>query len=341
MQESFTRARIDSLTLGERLEKLRLSQEISIENLAQNLQIRPSYIKALEKGNYESLPTKVYARGFISAYARYFNVDEKKLVKIFDREYRVYENIHKKGLKKSETINRLPSLPKIVLTSQALIFLSIFLVVSLSIFYLYTSFKNFDSAPWLKISEPLNGVTTSNQEINVIGETKNDARVYINDQLVQVGLDGIFSEKVGLSQGQNEIVVKSVNKFDKESVVNLFVNAKFEEVSPLLIETEKKPISLKIKVTEDILLKVTADDIIFNDILKKDSEKVFSAKEKIIVSTDSGKNTLVSFNNADLERMSDKDTPIKDIVFEEKEAEDKSEFGNNQTSTSENKEKNL
>lgn len=320
MLENFTRARIDSLTLGERLERLRLSQEISIEELALNLQIKDSYIKALEEGDYNSLPTKVYTRGFVSAYARYFNVSEEKLVKIFNREYQVYENIHRKNKDKTETVNRLPALPKIVLTSQTLVFLVVFLILSLSVFYLYTSFKNFDSAPWLKIQEPLNGVTTDKQEIDVVGETKNDARVYINNQLVQVGLDGVFSEKIGLSQGHNEITVKSVNKFDKESVINIVVNAKFEEAQPLVIESvEEELVSLKIKAVESILIKVVADDVVFNDVLQKNDEKIFSAKEKIVVSTDSGKNTLVSFNNGDLERMSERDVAVKEFVFERKE----------------------
>lgn len=316
MLENFTRARIDSLTLGERLKKLRENQEIELEELAQNLRIKQSYIEALENGDYESLPTKVYVRGFISVYARYFNVAEKKLIKIFDQEYQIYENIHRKNEPQGESMNRLAVLPKIVFTSQTLIFLIIFLVISSAVLYLFFGVRSFISAPWLVIKEPTSGIITDKQEIIVTGMTKNDATVYINDQIVQVGLDGVFSEKIGLSAGINNINIKSINKFNKEKVENIVVNAKFVEIAPIVSAEIESKISLKIKTNKDVPIKVVGDDkVFFEGILKVDEEKEFFANEEIVVSSEDGKNTLISFNDADFERLSNKNEAVKNKVF--------------------------
>lgn len=333
MNKDFTRARIDSLTLGERLAKLRESHELDINELSKNIKIRRSYIRALESGDYQSLPTKVYTRGFINAYARYFNVSEEKLARIFDREYQIYKNIHRKNEPQVEEITRLPALPKIVLTSKTIIAVITILIISAAGGYLYFGFKKFVSAPWLKVEEPAGEVTTKEQEITIKGSTQNDARVFINDQLIQVGLDGVFIDEVGLSPGVNNITVKSINKFDKETVENITVHAEYKEVTREEEEEtadETHKISLKIKAEEKtIWMKVVADDIeVYSDILRpEDEEKEFFAKEKIVVSSNDGKNTLTKFNDAEeFSNLSTTNKAIDDVVFEaEEEVEDDSE----------------
>lgn len=327
MTQEFTKSRIDSLTLGERLAKLRKNQELSIEEFAKEIKIRRDYIKALEQGNYQLLPTKVYARGFINAYAKYFNVSKEKLVKIFDREYQIYKNIHKKDDVQVEEITRLPALPKIVLTSKTIIAIVAFLIITLAGSYLYFGFQKFVSAPWLKIEEPAGEITTKEQEITIKGTTQNDAKVFINDQLIKVGLDGNFAEQVGLSPGLNNITVKSINKFDKETVEKIIVHAEYKEIAQEenKIDTDNN-ISLKIKASEKtIWIKVVADNVeVYSDILKKDEEKDFFAKEKIIVSSNDGKNTLTKFNDAEeFSSLNNKNRSIDNVVFEvEKENEE-------------------
>lgn len=320
MNKDFTKSRIDSLTLGERLAKLRISQKFNVEKLSKKIKIRQDYIRALESGDYQSLPTKVYTRGFISAYARYFNVSEEKLLKLFDREYQIYKNIHKKDEPPVEEITRLPALPKIVLTSKTIIAIASFLIIILAGSYLYFGFKQFVSAPWLRIEEPAKEVTTKEQEITIRGSTQNDAQVFINDQLIKVDLDGSFTDQVGLSPGLNKITIKSINKFDKETVEYITVHAEYKEVAPEEIDTdENNKISLKIKASnKTIWIKVIADNVeVYSDILKKDEEQEFFAKEKIVVSSNDGKNTLTKFNNAEnFSPLSNQNKSIDNIVFE-------------------------
>ncbi|MCK4636075.1 MAG: helix-turn-helix domain-containing protein [Candidatus Moranbacteria bacterium] len=327
--KGFNRAKIDSLTLGERLAKLRENQELTVEELAKKIKIKPLYIKSFESGNYQFLPTKVYARGFISAYARHFNVSEKKLFKLFDREYRIYKNIHKKDESPVEDITRLPALPKIILTSKTIIFLAVTSVIILASLYLFFGFQQFVSSPWLRIEEPASETMTKEQTVIIKGTTKNDARVFINDQLVQVDLSGNFNDQVGLLPGLNKITIKSINQFDKESVEIITVDAQYSEVAPTDYSESnvENKISLKIKATEKtILVKIVADNIlIYNDALKIDEEKEFFAEEKIEVSSNDGKNTLINFNDSEeFSSLSDKNKAVENIVFEKEKVLDKS-----------------
>lgn len=319
--KDFTKSRIDSLTLGERLAKLRESDKLTVEELAKTIKIKRGYIEALESGNYQLLPTKVYVQGFIKAYARHFNVSKENLVKIFNREYQIYKNIHKKDEPQVEEITRLPALPKIVLTSKTLIAVLVTLAIILASSYLFFGFQKFVSSPYLKIERPAGETTTKEPEITIEGTTQNDATVFINDQLIKVGLDGNFTDQVGLSPGLNNITVRSINKFDKESVETIIVHAEYEEVAQEESEENVTKISLKIKASEKtVWIKVVADNIeVHSDILKVDEEMEFFANEKIVVSSNDGKNTLTRFNEEEeFSSLSNKNSSIADVVFEVK-----------------------
>ena len=318
-EKDFKRGKIDSLTLGERLEKLRENQQVQLKKLASKLKIKQAYLKALETGDYQSLPTKVYVRGFVRSYARYFRVSESKLINLFEREYRIYKNIHNKDNQKIETINRLPELPRLVLTFNGIIAIITFVSIALATLYLFFGFQKFISAPWLIIEEPISGETTNAQEILVKGQTKSDAQIFINDQIIQVDLGGYFSEQIGLSSGMNTITIKSINKFEKESVETIIVHAQYEEKDNNFYQEENKveKVSLRLKViTNPIWVKVSVDDIlIYEDMIGINEEKEFFANEKIVISSGDGKNTLVSVDGKDFVNLNDEIGSVKNVVF--------------------------
>lgn len=67
-------------------DKLRLERErqgISLADVAQETKIRQHYLAALENEDFDSLPARVYAVGFVASYARYLKLDADKLVKEF------------------------------------------------------------------------------------------------------------------------------------------------------------------------------------------------------------------------------------------------------------------
>ena len=65
---------------GATLQKLRLEQQWSIEDIAVNLNLSGEIIEALEAGDYSSLPEWTFVRGYLTAYARLLGLAEGTVV---------------------------------------------------------------------------------------------------------------------------------------------------------------------------------------------------------------------------------------------------------------------
>ncbi len=57
------------------LKQKRKENNISLEEISKQLNIRKKYLKALENGNDKEIPGAVYMQGYIKMYARYFSLD--------------------------------------------------------------------------------------------------------------------------------------------------------------------------------------------------------------------------------------------------------------------------
>ena len=71
---------IDIGTFGETLRSERERQGISLETVAEATKIRKHYLNALEQENFEVLPPRVYATGFVGTYARYLKLDQEAVI---------------------------------------------------------------------------------------------------------------------------------------------------------------------------------------------------------------------------------------------------------------------
>mgnify|MGYP000282327861 CR=1 FL=1 len=61
---------------GEQLQHQREQLNISVEEAAEALHLRPAVINGLEHDNYDEIPVPTYRRGYLRAYARYLDIDE-------------------------------------------------------------------------------------------------------------------------------------------------------------------------------------------------------------------------------------------------------------------------
>ncbi|MGE4312726.1 MAG: helix-turn-helix domain-containing protein [Pseudobdellovibrionaceae bacterium] len=73
----------DGKTAGEILKEARLARGLTVEDVAKLTKIKAKHIKALEEGDEENLPGRVYAVGFVSSYARVVDLDSDQLVRLF------------------------------------------------------------------------------------------------------------------------------------------------------------------------------------------------------------------------------------------------------------------
>jgi cytoskeleton protein RodZ len=70
----------EKLGIGSQLRSARLKQELTIEQVSEELCIRAADLKYIEKEDFEALPTGAYALGFVRTYASFLGVNPRFLI---------------------------------------------------------------------------------------------------------------------------------------------------------------------------------------------------------------------------------------------------------------------
>lgn len=73
----------DNLPVGEILRRARVYYNQTIADVAGILRIRVVHLEAIEEGRIDDLPGRVYAFGFVRAYAEYLGLDGEKIIRLF------------------------------------------------------------------------------------------------------------------------------------------------------------------------------------------------------------------------------------------------------------------
>jgi Helix-turn-helix domain len=66
--------------VGQTLRKARMERGIELSEVERATHIRTKFLRAMEEDRWEALPAPAYARGFLSAYARFLGLDDQALV---------------------------------------------------------------------------------------------------------------------------------------------------------------------------------------------------------------------------------------------------------------------
>ena len=316
----FTRKKIDSLTLGERMKKIREERRLSFAEVSKSTKIQSKYLEYLEEGEYMKLPADVYVKGFLRSYAAFAGLSETNLIKQFEREKGIHKNIKKIS---DETTREPINFSEFIITPKMIVVsVVVFLAIS-SFIYLYLQINNFVSTPRLVIIKPADGTVIEGNVTHVVGLAEKDALVTINDQPVLVNEKGEFGEDIGLKEGLNVISVKAKNKFNKETTQSVSVNAKFEvavaqptddssnseQLSSMSVQVNVNPNSTWLSVEAD-------GNLVYSGVLLPDSIQTFEAKEKISITSGKGNETFVKINGKDMGSLTSSSAPAKDVVFD-------------------------
>ena len=199
--------------LGHRLHQLRLQRRQTLEEIAQELKIKSTFLAAIERGEYSKLPSPAYAQGFVRNYASYLGLSKAETMMLFKREFdekRAMKVLPDSMVKTKEfPLNRLK-------IQQSVIIFVFFLLVVLG--YLFIQYRAAFLSPALTITTPQNNSKTP-QNIVVTGNTDSNATVTINGSPVSVANNGNFEKNITLFPGSETIVIKAVNRFGKETTI--------------------------------------------------------------------------------------------------------------------------
>ncbi|HCP08894.1 MAG TPA: hypothetical protein DIT25_03810 [Candidatus Moranbacteria bacterium] len=327
---TFTKKTVGTLTLGEKLKKLRSERRMSLGEASRNTRIQKKYLEFLEEGQYSNLPADVYVRGFLRSYADFLGVDEKILVKLYEKENEIKKNLEKRensGKKKPPTAGKTIDVSSFVFTPKLITIGLLILLVSGGIFYLYKEIGSFASTPRLVILGPENNYATEGNSITVEGITDRDARVFLNGQPILVADDGKFRESVSLQSGTNSINLKSVNKFNKEISENLTVQSNYQSVQEGPedqsvgqsgnISDQQDGMDMEIRVDPGpVWVSVEADgNLVFSGTMLEGSVQSFQAKNKIIINSGKGNATFIKFNGKDIGSLGENEKAIRGATF--------------------------
>lgn len=205
--------------LGQRLQKIRTQRKQSLAEVAHTLKIKESFLVAIEKGEYDKLPSPAYAQGFVLNYASYLGLSKTEVKAFFKREFdekKAYQVLPRTMVKKKEfPIRR-------VRIQQSIIGLGVLLLIFVA--YLLFQYRGAVLSPGLEIKTP-EEASLVNEEVKVTGKADANATVTVNGEIVSLNADGTFQKDIRLFSGEETIVVTATNRFGKETVLkrNVFV----------------------------------------------------------------------------------------------------------------------
>lgn len=73
--------------LGEYLKSKREEMGVSLDQIAETTKILRRYLAQIESGDYQYLPSRAYIKGYVISYARYLGLDQKEVLKLFNKEF--------------------------------------------------------------------------------------------------------------------------------------------------------------------------------------------------------------------------------------------------------------
>ena len=323
---TFTKKSVGTLTLGERLKRLRSDRRISLVEVSRNIKVQIKYLESLENGEYDDLPADVYVRGFLKSFADFLGVDDKVLIRLYEKEKGIRKNLEKEKNKTEEKIKPL-NISSFTFTPKKVIFMISCLSVAFIVYFIYKELGSFNSSPRLVIISPEANSETGEKTAVIEGITEKDVRLFINDQMTTVNDEGRFREEINLQTGGNTINIKAVNKFDKETqeTINIQSNFKDEELENISADqptredvNNSEKINLEVRVEPGpVWLNVEADgNLVFSGTLLTGALQNFEAKDKIVISSAKANATFLRFNGKDIGALGKEAEALKNIVFD-------------------------
>lgn len=205
--------------LGQLLYRQRIRRKLSLEDIERATKIKSSFIAAIERGEYNKLPSPAYAKGFVTNYASFLGLPRTEVVALFRREFD-----EKRAIKVlPDSMTREQRLLSGIRIQDSLLVIGGLIVLFIG--FLLFQYRAAFIAPPLNVTSPKDGAVFS-QNVTVSGKTDSDSTVIVNNEVTALDNNGAFTKQLAFFPGKAEIVIKARNRFGKETTVTREITIK-------------------------------------------------------------------------------------------------------------------
>lgn len=198
------------LSVGSILQKERIKQGYTLAQVEKQIKVREKFLRALEENNWSSFSSYIYIVGIIKNYTEFLNLDEKKILAFFRREYEKQDDVRfKQKLASSYLVS---DTRRMVTAALTFVFLAFFVYFG---WQMYT----YVSPPKVTILQPVGTSFKRTDRIKVIGKTEKEASVTIFGERVYQNKDGVFEYDFPLTKEKNELSIEVVGANGKKTIL--------------------------------------------------------------------------------------------------------------------------
>jgi len=198
------------LSVGSILKKEREKKGLLLIDIEKQIKVREKYLKAIEEEDWNFFSSKIYITGILKNYSRVLNLDHKKILAFFRRDYAKKEEVKFKRKVSSNS-----------LTSETRKFLKFGLIILTLFFisYFIYQLKIYFSPPSFTLLTPKVKNFTIEKNIEITGKTDKDTMITIAGERIYQNKNGIFTYKFSLNEGENKITINLIGANGKKTMV--------------------------------------------------------------------------------------------------------------------------
>ena len=198
------------LSVGSILKNEREKKGLLLINIEKQIKVREKYLKAVEEEDWSFFSSKIYITGILKNYSRVLNLDEKKILAFFRRDYEKKDDVR---FKKKVTSAYLTSETK-KFFKLGVIILSVFFVS-----YFAYQLKIYFSPPNFTLLSPTTKNFSIEKNVKIIGKTDRDTSIVIAGERIYQNKEGIFNYELSLNEGNNKIIINLVGANGKKTTI--------------------------------------------------------------------------------------------------------------------------
>ena len=197
-------------SVGEILKQERIKQNITLQEIEKQTHIRVKFLQAVENNDWQLFSSKIYIVGIIRNYAKILNLDPKKMLAFFRRDYEKKDDTRFKKRVASKFLSS---------ESKKLSIIGISFIILLFLGYFSYQLKIYFSPPKITITSPLSQTIKREDRVKIIGITEKDAMITILGERVYQDETGKFEYNFPLLKENNELTIEVVGANGKKTVV--------------------------------------------------------------------------------------------------------------------------